>query len=191
MAKWMFVAFAVACAAQRYLEVRRYDRRIDTRRPHWTAVALIVIHTTILLAAVIELLVVSPVFQPFLFGLGSLLFVLGFLLRRWVIRTLSDQWSIDVEQLENHRLITTGPFAWCRHPNYLAILMEVSGYCLIGHALYTLTFGLPIYAVLLAARIVAEEKSLVNTFGDDYLSYRRRRTALLPVGGLLGFGRRK
>jgi methyltransferase len=190
MARWFFLAFAVLVAGQRYLEMRRNDRRLATRSPHWTATALIAIHTAVLAAAVVELFLRRPPFQPILLAIGLILFLAGFALRRWVIHTMAELWSIDVERLEGHRLITDGPFSWCRHPNYLAIVLEIGGYCLIGHALWTLTIGLPLYGLLLAARIVAEERVLIATFGERYVRYRRTRTALLPIGALRHAGKR-
>jgi protein-S-isoprenylcysteine O-methyltransferase Ste14 len=182
LTNWLFLLFALAGTCQRVLEIKRHDRRIRGRRPHWTALAMIVVHLAIVMAAVVEVFVVDPPLRWPLRVVGGLLFLAGTLLRAWVIRTLSGQWSIDVQRLEGHRLITSGPFAWCRHPNYLAIGLETLGFCLVGQALWTLAVGLPLYAVIVAARTVAEERMLVETFGDDYRDFRRRRHAFLPLG---------
>ncbi|MCO6457482.1 MAG: DUF1295 domain-containing protein [Pirellulaceae bacterium] len=179
----VFAAFALACLAQRLIEMLRYDRHLQRRRPHWTARAMLLMHTAIWASAVVEAFVAVPPLRPGWRLFGAVLFLAGFLLRRWVLRTLRHQWSIDLQLVEGHQLIVSGPFDWCRHPNYLAILLEITGFCLLGQALGTLAWGLPAYALIVAARIVAEERMLIGAFGQSYRQYQRSRPMLFPWGG--------
>src|SRR5262249_16569731 len=112
---------------------------------------------------------------------GAFLFACGFAIRRWVLRALGDLWAIDIDLKPGHQLVTSGPYRYCRHPNYLAMLLEMAGFCLIGNAFYTLVVFFPVYVLILAARIRLEETALVGALGDQYREYRRTTFALLPI----------
>lgn len=59
-------------------------------------------------------------------------------------------------------------FKYFRHPNYfLNIIPELISIALICQAWFTLFVGLPLYLILLAIRIVQEEK-LMKAHFDNY-----------------------
>lgn len=130
--------------------------------------------------SVLEVILVDRPINPIVSAAGGVLFAAGFLFRRLVIRALGILWAIDVDIKPDHRLITTGPYRFCRHPNYVAMLLEMVGFCLVGNAYYTLAGVLPLYALAIAARIRVEETALVIALGEEYRAYRRSTFALLP-----------
>jgi methanethiol S-methyltransferase len=76
-------------------------------------------------------------------------------------------------------LRTTGIYGYVRHPVYTGLLaMFLLGPTL---SLDRLTLFLAASAYL-AVGIPVEERKLIRLFGDDYVEYRRRVPALLPVG---------
>ncbi|HEY2253410.1 MAG TPA: isoprenylcysteine carboxylmethyltransferase family protein [Planctomycetaceae bacterium] len=181
MHRFYFLAFAIVCLTQRVVEIARNDRNVADRRPKWTAIAITAIFIGFSLGSVVETFVVDRPFRPSFAILGSCLFAAGFVIRRWVLRSLGTMWAIDVDIKPDHRLIKTGPYRFCRHPNYLAMLLEMIGFCLIPSAFYSLTVFLPLYVIALAARIRIEEAALVNRLGDEYRTYRQNTFALLPI----------
>lgn len=181
MHRYYFLAFAIACLAQRVIEIARNDRNVAARRPKWTAIALTAIFIGFSLGSVVESFVVDRPFNAALAILGICLFAAGFVIRRWVLRSLGTLWAIDVDIKPDHRLIRTGPYRFCRHPNYLAMLLEMVGFCLIPSALFSLAVFLPLYVAALAARIRIEEAALVDRLGDEYRTYRQQTFALLPI----------
>lgn len=56
---------------------------------------------------------------PFL--LSTSLLALSALGRLWCYRTLGNQFRYEVSIQERHRLVTSGPYAFVRHPSYLAL----------------------------------------------------------------------
>lgn len=181
MHRYYFLGFAVVCLAQRVIEIMRNDRNVADRRPHWTAIALTIIFVGFSLGSVVESFVVDRPFRiPFAI-LGSCLFAAGFIIRRWVLQSLGTLWAIDIDIKPDHHLIKTGPYRFCRHPNYLAMLLEMVGFCLIPSAFYSLAVFLPLYVFALAARIRLEEAALVDRLGDEYRTYRQTTFALLPI----------
>jgi protein-S-isoprenylcysteine O-methyltransferase Ste14 len=130
---------------------------------------------------------VSPVFSfaeysllPRPFGAGVLCLVAGLW---WFHRSHSDlgtYWSVTLELRENHRLITEGVYSRVRHPMYAALFLYSIGQALVipnwvvGPS-YFVTFG-----ILFALRIGAEERMMLETFGDEYAAYMARTKLLVP-----------
>jgi methyltransferase len=90
------------------------------------------------------------------------LFALLQLGRFWVLRTLGDRWTTRIIILPGAPLVTSGPFRFVSHPNYLVVVGEI--------ATLPLAFGLwkvaliftALNAVVLAIRIPAEERALAS-----------------------------
>jgi len=103
------------------------------------------------------------------YGIG--LAILG---RTW----LGRNWGMPMSPKENPELVTTGPYAWVRHPIYSGLLLAVLGSA-IGQSLLWL---LPLIAYgphfILSAR--REEKLLSERFPEAYRAYMRRTKMLLP-----------
>jgi len=53
--------------------------------------------------------------------------------RYWVIATLGHHWTFRVIDMPSAPLVRTGPYRWCKHPNYVVVVLEV--------ALLPLAFG--------------------------------------------------
>jgi methyltransferase len=181
VSRYAFLAFAAVCLVQRGIEIWRNDRNVAERRPNWTAVALTVVFLGFSMGSVVEVFAAQRPLHLAVTVAGVILFACGFAIRRWVLRALGDLWAIDIDLKPGHHLVTTGPYRFCRHPNYLAMLLEMAGFCLIGNAFYTLAVCSPLYALVLAARIRLEETALVTALGDRYREYRRTTFALLPI----------
>ena len=97
----------------------------------------------------------------------------------WVHRHLDKQWSIALELREDHKLITTGPYRYVRHPMYLGIFVYTFGLMMISlDMLVILFFAFTIWVNY--RRIPREEQMLIEEFGDEYLEYMRRSGRLLP-----------
>jgi methyltransferase len=91
---------------------------------------------------------------------GFTLFVAAKLLKLWAISTLGPRWSYRVLVLPNQPLVTTGPYAHLRHPNYLAVFGEIAGFAAMVNALWTGIGSLLLFGVLVRRRIAVEESAL-------------------------------
>jgi methyltransferase len=81
-------------------------------------------------------------------------------LRMWVIRTLGDDWNVTAHVRPGARIVTTGPYRYIRHPNYVAVALEFA--CLpiaVGAVREAVALSLANAAVLVP-RIRAEERLL-------------------------------
>lgn len=81
-------------------------------------------------------------------------------LRLWVLATLGRRWTTRIIILPGASLISTGPYRFMTHPNYLVVVGEI--------AILPLCLGLPWYALgfsaanalVLTIRIRAENEAL-------------------------------
>lgn len=95
-------------------------------------------------------------------ALAAGLAIFGFAkaLKMWAISTLGVRWTFRVLVLPGAPLITRGPYAWMRHPNYVAVLGEIGGIALVVWAPLTGVLSLAAFGVLLYQRIAVEDRAL-------------------------------
>lgn len=97
----------------------------------------------------------------------------------WAHQTLSVSFSGNLEIREQHKLVTTGPYQWIRHPIYTAVGLWSLGLALIT-ANWFVAF-LPIaFAVFFWLRVPLEEKMMLEAFGNEYREYIGRTARFLP-----------
>jgi methyltransferase len=81
-------------------------------------------------------------------------------LRYWAVATLGERWNTRVIVTPGVAPVTAGPYRFVRHPNYVAVVIEIAAVPLIGGSVVTaIVFSLA-NAILLAVRIRAEERAL-------------------------------
>jgi protein-S-isoprenylcysteine O-methyltransferase Ste14 len=97
----------------------------------------------------------------------------------WSRATLGKEWSSPLQVREHHHLVTTGPYAWVRHPIYLSLIVFMTGIALIA-ANWFLVLFLIISIVDLGLRIPKEERMMIDEFGGEYEAYMQRTGRLLP-----------
>lgn len=82
------------------------------------------------------------------------------------------------KMLENHKLVTWGPYRYVRHPSYLAYFLMFFGLFLI---LLNLLALLPLIAIPGYIKIVEyEEKLLIKRFDEKYIEYQRKTGKFIP-----------
>ena len=80
--------------------------------------------------------------------------------RVWVIATLGRRWTTRIIIMPRAKRVTSGPYRWCRHPNYLVVAGEIAVLPLaFGAVLIAAIFSL-LNAALLARRIPVETAAL-------------------------------
>ncbi len=80
---------------------------------------------------------------------------------RWsAIFTLGKYWSIDVYQMKEHAVFNEGPYAFIKHPNYLAVITEFFFLPALLGCPVTLVLGSIGNLLMLNRRIKMEEQAL-------------------------------
>jgi methyltransferase len=91
---------------------------------------------------------------------GFTIFIAAKALKLWAIATLGVRWSYRVLVLPGAPLVTTGPYAHLRHPNYIAVFGEIAGFAMMVQAAWTAGCSLLLFGVLVRRRIAIEENAL-------------------------------
>ena len=91
---------------------------------------------------------------------GALLFGAAKALKYWAIASLGRLWSFRVLVLPGASLVTTGPYRWLRHPNYVGVMGELLGAAVLLHAPIAGVVGVVVFGLLLRRRIAVEERAL-------------------------------
>jgi len=132
----------------------------ESGRGHYPA--MVVLHTALLVGSVVEVVALDRAFHPLL-GWSMLALVLGSqALRWWCIRTLGHQWNTRVVVVPGAGRVTTGPYRWFGHPNYVAVVVEGVALPLVHTAWVTGLVFTVLNALLLAVRLRAEERALAD-----------------------------
>lgn len=121
---------------------------------------MLMTHVAFFLLTPLEVILLGRTFIPVLGISMILLFVLATLLRWWATTLLGRQWNSEVVVPSDLRPVTSGPYRFVRHPNYLAVSLELLSAGLVYSAyLSAIVVGiLNLYSII--KRIHAEEEVL-------------------------------
>lgn len=114
------------------------------------------------------------------FWAGVALVVLGLAFTVWARIHLGSNWSGTVTVKSGHELVTTGPYAWVRHPIYTGLLLALTG-CTIARGDLRGLVALVIAVAALWRKLRIEERWMEQTFGQAYTEYRAEVPALIPL----------
>ncbi|MFD7256769.1 isoprenylcysteine carboxyl methyltransferase family protein [Streptomyces sp. NPDC059874] len=122
--------------------------------------AMVALHTALLLGCLVEPGAADRPFLPLLGWPALVLVVAAQGLRWWCISTLGPRWHTRVLIVPGLPLISSGPYRYLRHPNYVAVAVEGMALPLVHTAWVTaLGFSL-LNAALLTVRIRCEDDAL-------------------------------
>ncbi|OJT08428.1 hypothetical protein TRAPUB_611 [Trametes pubescens] len=128
------------------------------------------------------------------FLLTSTVVLAAGLLRLWTYRTLGRFFRWQLSLVDGHRLVTAGPYAWVRHPSYVASALVSYGnlVLLAGRGSYFAERGLGrtplgkavagviagyllfMHANLIVTRVDKEDAVLREQFGEEWEAWARR-----------------
>jgi len=109
-------------------------------------------------------------------GVGLCLAGFGFAL--WARMHLGRNWGMPMSLRQGHELVTSGPYAYVRHPIYSGIILALIGSVLARGLAWLLVLLLCFAYFTFSAR--TEEKMMLAQFPDAYPAYRRRTKMLIP-----------
>jgi methyltransferase len=180
----LYLALLALLAAERGAELvvsTRHARRVLARggveagRGHYPA--MVAFHALFLVACALEA-VLHPEPPPpvALAAVGGVLAAQA--LRWWAVATLGERWSTRIVVLPGAEPVTGGPYRYLRHPNYLAVALEMACVPLAYGSWRTALAFSAGNAWLLAVRIRAEERAL----GPRWAAAFRGKPRLIPGG---------
>jgi len=181
----LYTFLVALAAAARLVELRIANRHrksllargaVEVGAGHYPFMVLL--HTAWLVACPLEVWLLGRPFLPLLGAVSLVAFLGAMALRYWVIATLGERWTTRILVLPGAEPVEGGPYRFTRHPNYLAVIVEILSLPLVHTAWITaLVFSLA-NALLLRVRIAAEERALSEASSYDAVFAGRPR--LLP-----------
>lgn len=103
---------------------------------------------------------------------SNVLIILGFFL-------LSSSWSVLHKAQQSRALATSGWYARCRHPQYIAFIIIMFGFLLQWPTILTVVM-FPILVVVYVKLAKHEEQMALEKFGDEYRHYMESTPAWIP-----------
>jgi protein-S-isoprenylcysteine O-methyltransferase Ste14 len=126
-----------------------------------------------------------PLREPFItrtvgvFWIAACITAAGLLFSVWARRHLGRNWSGSVTIKADHELVTSGPYRLARHPIYTGLVLAFAGNALVV-AEWRGVLALVIVLLALWRKLKLEERFMREQFGQAYIDYSRRVSALVP-----------
>jgi methyltransferase len=169
MVSGAYVSLIALVGLERLIELRlsaRNARRafaqggIEYGAGHFSVMALM--HAAFLACCVGEVILMNRLFNPWLAYPALGVVVAAQALRYWAIASLGDRWNVRVIVVPDAVAVRRGPYRFTRHPNYIAVALEIAALPLVHGAYVTSIVFSVIDAFVLAVRIRCEERALVR-----------------------------
>ncbi|MBX7143473.1 MAG: hypothetical protein K1X79_03405 [Oligoflexia bacterium] len=182
-----YFALVALCALQRLYELKlSTQNQMQLRKNGFARLpeqkvfgVMLAVHVLWFPAMLLEFMYAPLTVPNVLAQLALGLFALAQALRFWVIVTLREHWNIAVMGGGvNLSFVTNGPYAWIRHPNYLAVIVELACLPLAGGALRTALAFSALNAIVLWRRMAVEEQQLMLRQG--YAGAMANKARLVP-----------
>jgi methyltransferase len=164
---WAYTGLIALLGVERLYELRLSKRNaarafaagaIEVGAPHYRVMT--VFHAAFLIACVAEPWLLGRAF-PGALGVIALGFALAAqALRYWAIATLGEKWNTRVIVKPGDAPVTSGPYRFIKHPNYVAVAIELVAVPLVFGSYWTAIVFTLGNAALLAVRIRSEERAL-------------------------------
>ncbi len=123
---------------------------------------MVLLHTGLLVGALVEAYTRRPD-VPSALAWSMLALVVGSqALRWWCIATLGRRWNTRVIVVPGLPPVTSGPYRFLRHPNYVAVVVEGVALPLVHAAWITALVFTVLNALLLIVRIRVENAALAT-----------------------------
>ncbi|MHB8799570.1 MAG: isoprenylcysteine carboxyl methyltransferase family protein [Thermoanaerobaculia bacterium] len=183
---YLGLLFLLVCERGAELVVSRRNARrafaaggVETGRRAYAV--MVAVHALFPLACAGEVLLLKRAF-PGAAGFAALTVALAAqALRWWAVAALGHRWNTRIIVVPGGSPVTGGPYRFLRHPNYLAVVLEMAAVPLTHGAWLTALVFSALNAALLAVRIPAEERALGRPYAEAFEGRRR----LVP-GGRVG-----
>ena len=168
----LFLALLAAVGIGRLVEMRisrerqrAMAARGATRAPEPGFILMVLLHTGVLVAAALEVTLLDRPFRAAVAIPALVLVVLANALRWWVIGTLGPHWNVQVMRSTALGVVSSGPYRSVRHPNYVAVFVELAALPLVHGAWLTAVVGTLLHIPVLRRRIALEESVLLADEG--------------------------
>lgn len=114
------------------------------------------------------------------FLLGVVLIVAGALLRRHCFRMLGASFTGDVRASGDQHVVTSGAYAYVRHPSYSAAIIMMTGMGIALGSWASILILVVASFIVYTYRMIVEESALLAEIGEPYAQFMRTRKRVIP-----------
>lgn len=166
---WIFFAFLVS---QRFVELllaKRNEQIVKSKgalefdRDGYKYI--VGTHVAFFISLVLEKFLLQRELNKF-WVVYLLIFLIAQTLRYWAISSLGVNWNTKVLVVPGSERVSTGPYKYFKHPNYIAVIAEIAVIPLIFSCYITAILFSMINLILVRRRIEIEENALENFSGE-------------------------
>lgn len=111
---------------------------------------------------------------------GFVVTCLGIALFGWVHQLLGLNWTAVLALSEKQQLVTSGPYRYIRHPMYTAFFVIGFGFLFLSANWLVGFIYIGTLSLMYITRVSAEEKMMIERFGDRYREYMRGTWRIFP-----------
>jgi methyltransferase len=183
---WVYFAFLALFAVRKGVDQRRSRARLAAlqssrtllKAPDQTFPHLLVTHLAFFVLTPLEVWLLDRPFLPALAFSMLALFLVATALRSWSTSLLAEHWSSRVAVPEDLQPVTSGPYKVIRHPNYLAMSLELLALGLMHSAWLASAVVTVLNAISVNMRIWEEEAVLFQV--PAYKEAMEKTARLIP-----------
>jgi len=117
---------------------------------------------------------------PWLGWFGAFLLVCALFVFARAHIDLKSNWSPTLEIFANHTLVTNGIYHYIRHPMYASQWLWVIAQILLLQNWLVGPIDLLVFIPFYFLRVQAEEKMMLDRFGDQYRDYMQKTGGIVP-----------
>ncbi len=121
---------------------------------------------------------VPPAPDPFFAALGCIICASGIAFAVWARYHLGRNWGMPMSEKEDRELVSTGPYAFVRHPIYTGVILGLIGSAAVSGGWWWLIALIGASYFIIAA--LREEAMLSKELPAGYPEYRARTRMLVP-----------
>lgn len=120
---------------------------------------IVIMHNLFFVSLIVEFVLLYRQLNQY-WAVLLIIFICTQLLRYWAIFSLGKRWCTKILVLEDKDLITSGPYKYFKHPNYISVIIEFAIIPLLFSCYFTAIIFSILNLIVLKRRVRIEEKVL-------------------------------
>ena len=120
---------------------------------------IVLMHNLFFISLVLDFIFLKRVLNQY-WEVLLIIFISAQFLRYWAIFSLGNRWNTKIIVLQDADLVKTGPYKYLKHPNYIAVIIEIAVIPLLFSCYYTAIVFSILNLIVLRRRIRIEEEAL-------------------------------
>lgn len=164
-----------------YKRILKSDETAEKKDHSTLNILWLVILPSVLVGILVPFFLKCPITdQIWIYYVGLLLIISGVICRYLIIKSLGKYFTVDVSIRKDHQIKQDGIYRYLRHPSYTFALLPFVGLGLFQNNWISLIVDFVPVFIAFRYRIKVEEQALLETFGEDYETYRKKTKMLIP-----------